>query len=405
MYLERFKKLARLLKRTEDLWRQRPFVELPVPWEAEWPALSAALRALSPDEIVRFESAPSLIPSVRAAIPALIDELEALTVWPALPSAQDALKDLSPPKRVHARKWRQVTAFVATVSAHPGSGVTRWVDWCSGKGHLGRALSWILKVPVTCVEKKPSLCESGKRESELADIPLTFACHDVLEGSAEPLLDDETGIAALHACGHLNVALMRQGLKRQVPFMALIPCCFQRIDGMHYRPLSQAALEHDVPLTRHQLRLPSLDETMTSEKRRAKRRKEHAFRLGLDLLQREASGVDTYHPLGPIKPALLKGDFAHFAKAVAKDKKVTLPKRVDWQRAENEGWHRFHRASALGLARGLFRRALESWLVLDRALFLQEMGYHVKIGTFCPRDLTPRNLMIAAHRDTIQILL
>ncbi len=34
------------------------------------------------------------------------------------------------------------------------------------------------------------------------------------------------------------------------------------------------------------------------------------------------------------------------------------------------------------LVRHLFRRPLELWLVLDRALFLQEQGYRVEVGSF-----------------------
>jgi len=54
--------------------------------------------------------------------------------------------------------------------------------------------------------------------------------------------------------------------------------------------------------------------------------------------------------------------------------------------------------SALDLVRFLFRRPLEIWLALDRALFLQEQGYQVELGTFCPRHATPRNILIVAAR-------
>ncbi|MNG29795.1 hypothetical protein D3C84_1152830 [compost metagenome] len=53
----------------------------------------------------------------------------------------------------------------------------------------------------------------------------------------------------------------------------------------------------------------------------------------------------------------------------------------------------------LELLRNLFRRPLELWLVLDRALFLEEQGYRVRPGLFCDYPLTPRNLLILAERD------
>ena len=50
------------------------------------------------------------------------------------------------------------------------------------------------------------------------------------------------------------------------------------------------------------------------------------------------------------------------------------------------------------LVRHLFRRPLEVWLLLDRALFLEEQGYQAEVGTFCPKPMTPRNLLIRAVR-------
>ena len=53
----------------------------------------------------------------------------------------------------------------------------------------------------------------------------------------------------------------------------------------------------------------------------------------------------------------------------------------------------------LELVRGLFRRPLEVWLLLDRALYLQEQGWKVQLGTFCAYHLTPRNALLLAERD------
>ncbi len=402
LHLERFKKLADLLIGSEDLWRQRPFVQLPSPWEADRPGLSAALRSLSRSEILRFDCRPTEIPAVREAIPGLVAELEGCCAWPALPAVPAGSIPMPAPKRVRRRKWNQVVSFIDAVSSQPHQGVTKWVDWCSGKGHLGRALHQTEGVPVTCIEKNQSLCETGRNEAGLAGASLEFSCCDVRDGSNVALLDATTGLVALHACGYLNTSLIRQAVDKKVPFVAVAPCCYQRIDGMHYHPLSRQGSTYNVPLTRHELRLPSLDETMTSEKKRALRRKEHAFRLGVDLLHREKTGIDAYYPLGPVKPAWLKNDFAYFATTIASEKNIPLPSRINWQNAESAGWSRFYESSAISLARGLFRRAIESWLILDRALFLESRGYTVSIGTFCSRDLTPRNLMLIAHLNSQQ---
>jgi hypothetical protein len=60
------------------------------------------------------------------------------------------------------------------------------------------------------------------------------------------------------------------------------------------------------------------------------------------------------------------------------------------------GAARLERVRRYELVRHLFRRPLELWLVLDYAIFLEEQGYQVRLGQFCARSLTPRNLMIDA---------
>ena len=70
-----------------------------------------------------------------------------------------------------------------------------------------------------------------------------------------------------------------------------------------------------------------------------------------------------------------------------------LQAALRWGRA----WVR--RGRALGLARLPFRRPLELWVELDRALFLAERGWSVRLGRFCPRDLSPRNVVILGQRE------
>ncbi|MGL5401580.1 MAG: hypothetical protein ACRDA1_14685, partial [Plesiomonas shigelloides] len=90
--------------------------------------------------------------------------------------------------------------------------------------------------------------------------------------------------------------------------------------------------------------------------------------------------------------------FSAFCHWAADKRGVTLPQQVDWSHWEAIGEQRYLCVSRTELVRHLFRRPLEIWLVLDRALYLQEHGYQVQLGTFCERHLTPRNVMIHARR-------
>ena len=45
-----------------------------------------------------------------------------------------------------------------------------------------------------------------------------------------------------------------------------------------------------------------------------------------------------------------------------------------------------------------FRRPLELWLVCDMAVYLEQHGCRVNLGSFCTPSITPRNLLLSARR-------
>ena len=53
----------------------------------------------------------------------------------------------------------------------------------------------------------------------------------------------------------------------------------------------------------------------------------------------------------------------------------------------------------LALLRHAFRRSLELRIVCDRSQFLAENGFAIDLAQFCSRAVTPRNLLITAHRE------
>ena len=77
-------------------------------------------------------------------------------------------------------------------------------------------------------------------------------------------------------------------------------------------------------------------------------------------------------------------------------KGLALPGSLDYLHYLKQGEHSFVKYQQIELVRMLFRRALELWLVLDRAMFLEENGYRCDIFEFCESSVSPRNLMIDA---------
>jgi hypothetical protein len=126
-----------------------------------------------------------------------------------------------------------------------------------------------------------------------------------------------------------------------------------------------------------------------------------AWRLGFDLLQREVRGSDDYLPTPSLETAWLGRPFAEYCQHLAALKGLPLQCIQPWDKYEAGGWQRLAQVRNLELLRALFRRPLELWLLLDRALYLQERGYHVRLGSFCRTRLSPRNLLLIAERKPV----
>ena len=269
-----------------------------------------------------------------------------------------------------------------------------WLDWCAGKGHLGRRLLQPGQ-RLTCLEYDPALIASGQALSDRHDLPATHHLQDVMVDVA---IQPEHTPVALHACGDLHVRLLQLASAAGCKQLALAPCCYNRITADRYQALSAAGRASLLQLSIDDLGLP-LSETVTAGNRvRQQRDTSMARRLGFDQLQRQLRGCDDYLPTPSLPASWLDKPFADYCQELASLKGLSTGEQ-NWPALEAHGWQRLAEVRNLELVRGLFRRPLELWLVLDRALFMVEQGYNVEVGSFCEPSLTPRNLMVLAERE------
>ncbi|NWC73845.1 methyltransferase [Pseudomonas sp. P7759] len=387
----RFQALDAFLIEHQGLWKPRPFTHRQLSWETEHPDLAQWLRQRSLADAETSHNQPHdlLAPAPFPQLAAQARQLSAVDKLPAQP--------LAPARHrlnvdVPGRKWDQIEAFGAALQFKQVP--THWLDWCAGKGHLGRRLLQNGQA-LTCLEYDPALIAAGQALSDHHGLPVTHRLQDVM---ADVSINREHTPVALHACGDLHVRLLQLASTAGCQQLALAPCCFNRINADAYQPLSNAGRASRLKLSIDDLGLP-LSETVTAGKRvRLQRDTSMARRLGFDQLQRELRGVDEYLPTPSLPANWLEKPFADYCRELAHLKGLSTAEQ-DWTALEAYGWRRLAEVRNLELMRGLFRRPLEVWLVLDRALYLEENGYKVQVGTFCEPALTPRNLMVLAERD------
>ena len=390
---ERFQRLDQFLSDHRAFWQIQPFHHRRVPWADQLADLSCWLEGLNDQQLDQLNDDPAALAAALSPWLPRASEAGSLTdFWPL--SAVDFSCEPGWNYQIPGRKWEQILAFVRHVPVVQNP----LLEWCAGKGHLGRLLAQARQQPVTGLEIDPALCRAGEALASRCDSQARLLPQDVMAPEAQKYLSPDAHAVALHACGDLHGRLLELACAGQVQALSISPCCYHRTAAAEYVPLSGRARQSRLKLSRQDLAL-AVQETVTAGRRvRTLRDIEIVWRLGFDELQRELRGKDQYLPVPSFPKKLLSGDFADFCAWAAGIKGIDLPGNLPWESFERAGAQRAARTRRTELVIQLFRRPLETWLVLDRALFLEEQGYEVEVGTFCQRSLTPRNLMIRARR-------
>jgi hypothetical protein len=392
--LERFQALDSFLLSQQHLWRPKPFMHLQLPWESLHPELASWLRSRSLTDAEAADNHPELL-AAPAPFPELAQQASALSAVGALPRHPRPPPNARLSAGVPGRKWQQISAFADCLQFQQPP--QHWLDWCSGKGHLGRLLAQDGN-PLSCLEYDPALVAAGQQLSQRAGLTATHHQQDVFSPDTAAHLQRQHTPVALHACGDLHVRLLQLASSAGCRQLAVAPCCYNRIHGDRYQPLCSAAQTSALQLSKDDLGLP-LTETVTAGAGvRRQRNSSMARRLAFDQLQRELRSTDHYLPTPSLPAAWLDKNFAHYCQDLAALKGLPAPASRDWTSLEAHGWQRLAQVRNLELVRALFRRPLELWLLLDRALYLQAQGYQVRLGSFCAPQLSPRNLLLLAER-------
>ncbi|NWG87470.1 MAG: methyltransferase [Hydrogenophilaceae bacterium] len=389
-HLARYLSLQDRLGRHEAFWRPAPFHITRPEWCARQPEWAAQALALDDAEVERLNAdngaliawATHFVPEL-SALQALI-ELPRLELPADAEAASGRLAWGMP-----GRKQAQAEAFAEAVDEidHP---IT---EWCAGKGHLGRLLAVRSHQPVLSLDFDATLCREGELLAERAHVDQHFVCADALDADAAMHLAGRHAVA-LHACGDLHLALLRGAVQQHAAAVDLSPCCYYRTRDAVYRPLNP---EGSLQPTRDELHLPVTDTATAGARDRRLRDQAMAWKLAFLKLREDLAQVPTTRTFTPVPSSWLSLGFEAWCRKLAAREGIAVPMHYDWLTLEAFGWQRQREVMRLSLVRHVFRRPLEVWLVLDRALYLERAGYRVRLAEFCGRGLTPRNLFISAR--------
>ncbi|MCL1065335.1 SAM-dependent methyltransferase [Shewanella olleyana] len=410
---QKLSQISACLMSLQPLWQVQAFECQSLPWEQKFPTLAkqvwqiddADIDALDIDQqkLVSF-LLPSLLEDLAANADSgiKVDDLVAMLMDGGHARHQtsiDSQLTLSETELGHfsahikGRKWQQITQFADNV---PMDGLPI-LEWCAGKGHLGRYLAKTHDTNVTSLEWQQSLCEQGQDFANRWQLQQQFHCTDVFKLTDNPLKAKQHAVA-LHACGDLHVKLIDLATQSDTQSISFSPCCYHLIEAKQYQPLSDIAKQAGFRLSRHDLQLPLQQSVIANEKQLSLRHQEICWRLAFDSLQRDATGSNGYLPIPSIKRSQLSAGFTEFCHWAAGQKQVDITAIEDMEKYLHIGLQRQRLTRRIDLVAHLFRRILEHWLILDRVCFLEQHNYQVEVFEFCSNSITPRNSLIQAQK-------
>tara|TARA_Y100000768_G_C23991369_1_gene693788 strand:- start:8110 stop:9285 length:1176 start_codon:yes stop_codon:yes gene_type:complete len=198
-------------------------------------------------------------------------------------------------------------------------------------------------------------------------------------------------ILGLHACGDLTPDIISYFKNSQSDSLISIGCCYHKLTTkinlseratLNLTPNAfNLAARSYAPLTPESLELKI--------KIRLYRYMLHCFLFEL--------GYKKFIPTGKTRLKDYEKSFGEYAIIYAPD---LVQSKTVAQAFYDKITHReiVQKIIYTDIFRGLFGRVIETYIVLDRALYLEEKGYQVEVKEIFDPHISPRNLAILAHQ-------
>ncbi|XP_068821411.1 methyltransferase-like protein 25B isoform X2 [Capricornis sumatraensis] len=301
-----------------------------------------------------------------------------------------------------------------------------------GEGHLSRFMSLGLGLMVKSIEGDQRLVERAQRlDQELLQTlekeekrnpkvvqtgprhpphhvvrwvdPTTLCEELLLPLETSPQSGARLLLTGLHACGDLSVALLRHfSCCPEVVALASVGCCYMKLSDPGGYPLSQwvAGLPgYELPYRLREGACHALEEYAERLQKAGPSLRTHCYRAALETVIRCAQpelrrpgvqGIPRVHEL-KIEEYVQRG-----LQRVGLD--PHLPLNVAALQAHQAQENRVVAFFSLAL---LLAPLVETLILLDRLLYLQEQGFHAELLPIFSPELSPRNLVLVATKGPL----
>lgn len=286
--------------------------------------------------------------------------------------------------------------------------IERVLDIGGGIGFLAQTLNNQYRHKVTSIDMNAQFQKTGiERHEKNAKDPENKVQYENIKvengGKFSEIIKQNVMPVGLHTCGKLALDIIRVSSDKKVPALVNFGCCYHTLDlAPDLQNISEFAKNNDpLWMNKFALTLSCRAHRKLDEKDFDLKQKVKYFRYAIHILLHDHYDIKELVTLGNSNPKLYERPFAEYVLEQFSRIGIT-PKH------STEELNAFFSDPALqllidrmltaGLIRNALGRLMEIYLLLDRAIFLEEQGYEVSVEEFFDEELSPRNIGITAIR-------
>lgn len=326
----------------------------------------------------------------------LLLSIQKLNLLPKLEASAPSI-DKKLLKKINLKKQHEIAIINDQLKEKEIKQIT---DIGSGAGHLSSILLHGNKRESLCIDQEEKYQEIGKKKFQ-RDMPELLERLKFQTCSFNRKTELKTGqdsiILGLHACGNLSVDILRKAITSRTGMVLNYGCCFHKLDPAHLN-LSVLSKKVGIRLSNHALTMAAKSYKKLTQKDIEVRSKVKKFRYTLHLFRTDFSNLG-FETLGNANKQDYNGSFSDYAFKYCPDLELSTSKeQLERFYSSETVESRVQEILNLGIIRSHFARLLEVYIVIDRALYLEENGFNTELLETFSRDLSPRNISLFARR-------
>lgn len=283
------------------------------------------------------------------------------------------------------------------------------VDIGGGVGHLSRIIAHHFAINSICLDMNKDFQEIGKSRIEkmrlqpdvkkVEFVNIKFGIDKKHEELLAPIFSTEAFTIGLHTCGPLAIKHMQTNIKYQTKGLLNFGCCYNIMHPQNDVNISSFSKSNQLPLSQHALTLATRGHSKISYDEYQIKEKIKSYRYALFLFHYHELNIKEFIAVGESSVNSYKMSFSDYA--ILKLSQVEISHNYSSESLnlfyEKEWVQKLVKKMFLAdIIRWQFGRAIEQYILLDRAIYLEENNHTVEMKEFFDEEISPRNIGILA---------